>query len=808
MNTNRQGNATDVLETETRGKETNDTTLPDYTDSILPDIPEMSIDESNTPQPEGVQRQITNTERPISENSLLPGTATALQQHQQQHDLFAKSTDQQGTHAYNMMQDDCQLDDSNSATSPESSDLILPDFSEMLVGDDRTVSDQEPLENTSLERSVCESATFWGTENMPFQPMETDLFTSLMNLPDLNSYAPALKSNGTRSDGRSMFREGGHQITMPDLGQQTLAPPATPGRGDRSFGSKALSSGVTRADCSSQQMALVRELVDYAVAASDRSAEERRHHWESMSAKVCTSFGLAQPHGSEDCTLFQMVRLYKQNLLPLWPMICENSLEDPAGLHPVLFLVAVSSGAMYLEDENASVFGTMMHRRLQTALITSFIEQEITEADTIWLAQARNTIQVVSLYFGQGKELAYAQRLGAALVSQSRHMGLFRQTGLEDFPAGGSAEEQFAAWVRAETRRRVAFGIYRADVFLSLLSNSPPSIPADELEISLPYPDSSWLSIGKLSPEESLSALERERVKRNETRYCDLIRILLDRDEVLVSMGARDYELLLFGLQEQVWKFSRDPDMFHRLIGHAWQEETDSKSLDAEINRVLNGSSSAVRFRDHLQLSHREMKDLVLDRRRLSMALDKWNQGFTASRFRPGFNKDRARILSSLLLFHIYHLQLNASLDVLHDIADGLCDKMTVDYKRLRMATVWANNAQARNATYHASKIWSLLDNEAKMNPLKKPRYTVLSYMGLHHASVVLWTCFGARKASESSLPFAASNDAWDGSRRDRSDEILMSIVFLYSRLKSMSWDAFAERVRRLSCYQFPQDHS
>ncbi|KAK6368228.1 hypothetical protein LTS17_009969 [Exophiala oligosperma] len=451
---------------------------------------------------------------------------------------------------------------------------------------------------------------------------------------------------------------------------------------------------------------------------------------------------------------------------------------------------------MYL-DHNASAFGTMMHKSLRIALITSFIEKEITESDTIWLAQARNTIQVVSLYFGQGLGLTYAQHIGAVLVSQSRRMKLFTQAGTDEFATGSTPEEEVEAWICAETRRRVAF-----DVFLSLLLNCPPIISVEELQIPLPYPDYLWLSIGKLPTQDLLAALECERTRRNQTLFCDLIRIVLDRDEVLLNMETRDYELLLFGLQEQVWKFSHDPDMFQRLNGRPWRDEGYAESLDNDINLAFN--SPALHSRDHLQVNHREMKDLVSDRRRLSKALEKWSQSFNASRFRPGFNKDRGSILSSLLLFHIYHLRLNAHLDALHHIADRLCDQRTIDYKKLQTAIRWAHNAQSRNATYHASKIWSLLDNEARMNPLKKARYTVLSFMGLYHASVVLWTCFGARRAGEH-LSFEGSSDDSDGCHSNKSYDVLISIVFLYQRLKCMSWDAFAESVRKLSYYEFPR---
>ncbi|KAJ9637539.1 hypothetical protein H2204_004688 [Knufia peltigerae] len=501
----------------------------------------------------------------------------------------------------------------------------------------------------------------------------------------------------------------------------------------------------TRKERHSKQSMLVKRLIDYAITASDVSSVERRRYWESESAQVSKVFGLSQPSDPSGCIFVRMVQLYQQNILPLWPMICEKDLQDPTSLHPVLFLVAVSIGAMYL-DQRASVFGDILQKGLRTALITSFIEEELTDTDTIWLAQARNTIQVVSLYSGQGLGLTYAQHLGAVLLSQSRRMGLFRRTENEDFSAPRSAEEHVAAWVRTETRRRVAFGIFRADVFMSSLMNCPPSISPEELKISLPYPDSLWQSIGNLPAEEMLDALRDEAGKQNSgLLFCDLVRITLDRHEVLLNMEARDYELLLFGLQREVWKFSHDPDMFQRLTGHTPQEDEHADFLDVEVTRVFDNHSKP---RDRLQIDHREMKDLILDRRRLLKALEKWNQSFNASRYRAGFSIDRGSILSSLLLFHIYHVQLNASLDVLHQIADGRCNKTTIDNQTLRKTIRWAHNSQGRKATYHASKIWSLLDNEARMNPMKKARYTMLSFMGLYHASVVLWTTYGAQGAT------------------------------------------------------------
>jgi len=52
-------------------------------------------------------------------------------------------------------------------------------------------------------------------------------------------------------------------------------------------------------------------------------------------------------------------------------------------------------------------------------------------------------------------------------------MKLFERAPVEEMATESTVEEQVKAWIAAETRRRVAFGIYRADVYLSLLLNWP-----------------------------------------------------------------------------------------------------------------------------------------------------------------------------------------------------------------------------------------------------------------------------------------------------------------------------------------------
>jgi len=71
--------------------------------------------------------------------------------------------------------------------------------------------------------------------------------------------------------------------------------------------------------------------------------------------------------------------------------------------------------------------------------------------------------------------------------------------------------------------------------------------------------------------------------------------------------------------------------------------------------------------------------------------------------------------LSSLLLFYIYHLQLNSCLQDLQQLAETLLSNGRVDCKSLTPVIDWAHGSQARRAAHYASKIWSLLENEARI---------------------------------------------------------------------------------------------
>jgi hypothetical protein len=53
---------------------------------------------------------------------------------------------------------------------------------------------------------------------------------------------------------------------------------------------------------------------------------------------------------------------------------------------------------------------------------------------------------------------------------------------------------QFDQFMRLETRKRIAFGIFRADIFMSAVLNTRPFMSAEEIKLRFPCSDEIWLT--------------------------------------------------------------------------------------------------------------------------------------------------------------------------------------------------------------------------------------------------------------------------------------------------------------------------
>lgn len=486
-----------------------------------------------------------------------------------------------------------------------------------------------------------------------------------------------------------------------------------------------------------------------------------------------------------------IVLLYLPNFNRLWPMFCEDEF-GPETLHPVLYLVLVSIGSMYGSDK-LKQFGMLLHKGLRRLLVSSLFELERPEGDLIWMAQARLLTQVQGLYFGQPQSFSYAQvgddetsdyllvpiltnekHLGAILVTQARRLELFQCTARMRAYADASNmvidSEAPKVWFQSEARKRLAFGILRADVYTSVLLNSRPLLSHDEIDLTMPCSDDLWRNPDGLSAKEQVLAARVESRHHPRIMFSDMLRILLDRRETIPAMGLMGYELCLFGLQASIWKFSHDPDLFRRLTGHEFPRHSNPNKAGShqDIGNIRgvtdqchtqNHRAGAISGRDDDQSGQsfdhlhepsdllsdalvdptRAMLDMHTDKERVEAALGRWHQSFHSIQFPPKA-RHRDTLMSVLLLWNVSCMRLNAPLHPLHEISYRAGEGHMVDAQKSRQAHTWAKSAGAVVAATKAVRICDLIQYELDRPLASRARFNFLAFGSLHHAAVVLWT--------------------------------------------------------------------
>jgi len=409
------------------------------------------------------------------------------------------------------------------------------------------------------------------------------------------------------------------------------------------------------------------------------------------------------------------------------------------------------------------------------------------------------------------------KHLGALLVAQSRRMNLFQQPGITraTTPSSDSSHERsmLDSWRYVETRKRLAFGIMRADVYTSVLLNSRPLLSPEEINLTVPQSERLWHNDDSLTPREQLLTLRIEAGMHNQILFSDLLRIMFERDERAPLSQSIGHELCLFGMQSALWRFSHDADLFPRLSGTTWStrrplsrstviEEGSSANSDDLLELDPIDAMNA----DNIGQIHRNMSDLHSDRDRVEQALAKWHESFQSSRKSPGFTKDRDSLMSSLLLWNISHLKLHAPLAQLHDISYRAGEKRAVSDDAVKQAREWAETKGASIATDKALAICDLISRELSRTIDARACFNFLAFGGLHHATVVLWTMSELGGKEECSILAKARTSSSFASRFENGDtcSLLLECSKLFKDLSSIGGGSFGTAAEHLSKSQFP----
>lgn len=590
----------------------------------------------------------------------------------------------------------------------------------------------------------------------------------------------------------------------------------------------------------SMQMTLLSELIAYARQGNLEPPSRGGHatYWYSMSMRMREAFNLfspESPNASVVHCLDHLVHLYRENFWALWPMISAYSF-DANNINPILYLAICSIGAMY-GGSKASHFGVLLHEALRELLCEPLLSSDESDSSSLSLAQARLLTQVAALYFGQKRAFSAAQHLGSVLVAQTRRMDLYstsrHQRELSHVPSSTQESPEnsrwLARWLLSESRKRLAYGILRAEVYTSVLLNARPMLCAEEIALELPCSNYVWLT--RFSSDSHFIAAIRQDATGNMSErlpFSDVVQIIMERNETVVPLSVVSQELLIFGLQEHVWRACHDPDMLHRLTGSGIDSNEMYDGLDgspyiqdrptsphtgpAHRNRSLSMNVGAYSLESRLTNRSRRMVGLRNGHKTTASALYNWRQLLTV-RHGELTRSERTSLMSGLLLFHISFLRMFAPIEKLHHISYRIGSSTGPEGEIVRAVWSWSQSEHAKIAVQHACIIWSLLFQECSQLEDTRAWFNFLALLGLHHSSVVVWTFAGthAGDPSEDDSPTMTLGGAGDAENKlpvtlAMSRDLMTMFVRLYSNI-SPAWSvrsSFSAAAVRLANSEFP----
>lgn len=567
------------------------------------------------------------------------------------------------------------------------------------------------------------------------------------------------------------------------------------------------------------QNTVIDSLIGYALQ-EPASALDRNNFWVSKSRQIQDAFQLKESEVTFIAgkgILHQYLDSFYRDFHPLWPMFWLQDL-DYGSLHPLLYLTLCSIGAICAGCSSSS-FGSLLHEKVRRALLMLPLEVDDSAEVTLDLGRALLLTQVGAVYFEQQHAFSAAQRLGGILTAYAQRMRLFNRhrclsdpTSLLRRNADAAAAKQWLKkWIFAENCRRLAFGILRAATFMSVLLNTKPLVCYEEIELEFPVSDTIFLN-RDLTVEDHIIAIIQEHSMCKGMMFSDVVNIVLDRNEMLPPTQPLEHELVLFGLQGAVWRFSHDPFIVYRLTGEEeFVPSEDGNGFPSTVDMSMNGEScKSDNEKDHLDHSLRRMSDLRNDQCRVFHALQKWKDTFVSSQLAAKHGNNRSLYLSSFLLYHLSLLRLNAPIELLQQLAYQIEEQPSLEEDHVGKIRRWRRCPSAAAALEHACSIWTLIEKESARPSEQQARYNILALIGLHQASVIVWAYAGLTNMDSFVLNMKGSSKLMDTVdlriTRENTHSLLLSFVTLYDRI-SPAWgikSSFSYVASRMADRLFP----
>lgn len=536
---------------------------------------------------------------------------------------------------------------------------------------------------------------------------------------------------------------------------------------------------------------VVRAMVEFAADSSGSSEQMYpiAQSWRSFSLQLSqfiTSTSRSAHRGGEHL-LEDLTNQYFDNFHPLWPLVPRDANMQTA-VHPLLYLTLTSIGALYSGTDAASSYGSELHQRMRKILTHRSTRRDTLETHALDVGRAMLLAQVTALYFEQNGAFSAAQRLGATLNAHAHRMRLF--TARRPVETTVVRNQDF---LLVEGRRMLAYGMLRAETFMSVLFNRKPLISSEEINIPLPF--GLYMTEMQRTDISSISS-----TRAGGLLFADLVRLALEPEEPLPGLRPVECELLLFGLQHEVWRFSHDSDLFTRLTGAS---QPDAENSDGES---ATSTPKDPEGQDLLDLTtRRRMQDLKRDYSRVLAALRKWRGALAKCQLDHPPDRNRSTFLSGLILYELSFLRLYAPLEAIQQTAYQSQHLWTSDDQVVEQIRLWSQSKAAKRALRSAREIWRILHRETSRSASKQAKYNILALIALTQAAAVVWAVVGLE-----AFPYEHfTNEDEPGNiqlQRINNRDVMMHFASLYPRITS-SWgiqSSFSKVVRNLAGSAFP----
>lgn len=509
------------------------------------------------------------------------------------------------------------------------------------------------------------------------------------------------------------------------------------------------------------------------------------------------SFTLQENQAGGTALFERFCEQYFAHFHPLWAMIPRDP-NIQTNSHPLLYLTLTSIGALYSGTNAAATYGSILHKKLREVLVHRPFPLQQTESEALDIGRAMLLTQVAALYFEQEGAFSVAQRLAATLSTHAHRMRLFTTRKRNSFASQIMNQDSSREVLLAEGRKMLAFGMVRAETFMSVLFNRKPIISYEEVNLALPC----TRDLTDVLTERHAAFSRSSSPPCGGMYFSDLVRITLEDDEVVPVLRPADAEILLFGLQHEIWRFSHDPNVFYRLIKNRRPiQHHEHKEAGADHNV------------DHLDYSSRKMKALASDYRRTLRALGKWKHAMSQSQIsHVQDHHSRSACLSGLILHDLSFLRLFAPLESIQQTAYQLHEPSASDQEVIDEIYSWALTEEAHEAVKYSCSIWHMLRRETLRPTKAQAKYNILALIALHHAAVIIWTIAGTNAHPNEYLadivePQASSHTSNDVAMcRMNTRTLMVRFADIYPAITA-AWgmqSSFSKMVLRLADQPFP----